>query len=41
MKTIGIDTKHFSRWVQKLIEDGLIIQNGDVLTVQSLREVGM
>lgn len=37
MKAAGIDAKHFSRWVQTLVEDGLIVQNGDVLTVQSLR----
>ncbi|WP_171858538.1 helicase RepA family protein [Citrobacter freundii] len=40
MKSAGIDTKHFARWVQKLVDDGLIIQNGDILTIQSLREVG-
>jgi len=40
MKSTGIDTKHFARWVQKLVDDGLIIQNGEILTIQSLREVG-
>lgn len=40
MKATGADTKHFSRWVQKLIDDRLIIQSGDTLTIQSLREVG-
>ena len=40
MKATGIDTKHFSRWVQKLVEDGLIVLDGDVLTIHSLRKVG-
>ena len=40
LKALGINTKHFTRWVQKLIDDGLVIQDGDLLSVQSLREVG-
>lgn len=40
LKATGTDTKHFSRWVQMLVDDGLIIQNGDILTIQSLREKG-
>ncbi|MFP2516143.1 helicase RepA family protein [Buttiauxella agrestis] len=40
LKATGIDTKHFTRWVQKLIDDGLITQNGDLISLHSLREVG-
>ena len=40
LKATGIDTKHFARWVKKLTDNGLIIQSGEVLKVQSLREVG-
>ena len=40
LKALGINTKHFTRWVQKLIDAGLVIQDGDLLSVQSLREVG-
>lgn len=39
LKATGINTKHFTRWLQKLIDDGLVIQDGDMLTVKSLREV--
>ena len=40
LKATGINTKHFTRWLQKLIDDGLVIQDGDLLTLKSLREVG-
>lgn len=40
LKAAGINTKHFTRWLQKLIDDGLVIQDGDYLAVKSLREVG-
>lgn len=40
LKATGINTKHFTRWLQKLIDDGLVIQDADLLTVKSLREVG-
>ena len=40
LKATGIDTKHFTRWVQKLIDDGLVIQNGEIVTIRSLREAG-
>ncbi|WP_312284906.1 helicase RepA family protein [Yokenella regensburgei] len=40
LKATGMDTRHFARWVQKLVDDGLIIQSGEILTPQSLREVG-
>lgn len=40
LKATGMDTRHFARWVDKLIDDGLIVQSGEVLTPQSLREVG-
>ncbi|HEN5127039.1 TPA: AAA family ATPase [Klebsiella quasipneumoniae] len=37
LKATGINTKHFTRWLQKLIDDGLVIQDADLLTVKSLR----
>lgn len=40
LKATGINTKHYARWLQKLIDDGRVIQDGDLLTVKSLREVG-
>lgn len=40
LKATGMETRHFARWVQKLVDDGLIIQSGEVLIPQSLREVG-
>ncbi len=40
LKAIGMDTRHFSRWVQKLLDDGLIIQSGEALAPRLLREVG-
>lgn len=35
LKATGINTKHFTRWLQKLTDDGLVIQNGDHLTLHS------
>lgn len=40
LKAMGISTKHFSRWLQKLIDDGRVTQDGEQLAVQTLREVG-
>ncbi|MCM7731644.1 helicase RepA family protein [Enterobacter cloacae complex sp. IR5378] len=40
LKATGINIKHFTRWLQKLIDDGLVIQDGDSLAVKSIREVG-
>lgn len=40
LKATGMDTRHFARWVDKLVDDGLIVQSGELLTPQSLREVG-
>ncbi len=39
LKAMGIDTKHFTRWVKKLLDGGLIVQNDDILTPKSLRGV--
>jgi len=35
LKAMGINTRHFTRWLQKLTDDGLVIQNGDHLTLDS------
>lgn len=40
LKAAGIDTKHWVRWLDKLKDDGLIIESEDFLTLHSLREVG-
>jgi len=40
LKVMGINTKHFIRWLQKLTDDGLVIQNGDHLTPHSHHESG-
>lgn len=37
---MGINTKHFTRWLQKLTDDDLIIQNGDHLTLHSHHKSG-
>lgn len=40
LKAMGINTKHFTRWLQKLTDDGLIIHHGDHLTLHAHRESG-
>ncbi|MEB5973498.1 helicase RepA family protein [Pantoea dispersa] len=40
LKAMGINTKHFTRWLQKLTDDDLIIQNGDHLTLHSHHKSG-
>lgn len=40
IKSLGIDSKHFSRWLTRLIELGMVSQDGEKLVIQSLREVG-
>lgn len=41
LKAAGMDTsKHFSRWLNKLIELSMVIQDGEKLSIRSLREVG-
>ncbi|HIG8798080.1 TPA: helicase RepA family protein [Raoultella terrigena] len=40
LKALGLNVKHFTRWLQKLIDDGLVLQDGDLLACQPAREVG-
>jgi len=40
LKAMGINTKHFTRWLQKLTNDGLVTQNGDHLTLHSHHKLG-
>lgn len=40
LKAMGINIKHFTRWLQKLTDDGLVIQNGDHLMLHSHHEIG-
>lgn len=41
LKAMGIDaSKHFSRWLQKLIESNRVTLDGDHIHIQNLREVG-
>ena len=40
LKAMGINTKHFTRWLQKLTDDGLVIQSGDHLTLHSHHKSG-
>lgn len=40
LKAMRINTKHFNCWLQKLPDDGLVIQNGDYLTLHSHHKSG-
>lgn len=41
LKAMGLDaSKHFSRWLQKLVESGLVNLDGEQIHIQNLREVG-
>jgi hypothetical protein len=40
LKALGVNTKHFRRWLQKLIDDGLVIENGEELTPKPHCDVG-
>ncbi|EMW5170080.1 MULTISPECIES: Cro/Cl family transcriptional regulator [Raoultella] len=40
LKAAGMDTsKHFSRWLTKLIDLGMVVKEGENLSIRSLREV--
>lgn len=40
LKAAGMDTsKHFSRWLTKLIDLGMVVKDGENLSIRSLREV--
>ncbi|XFQ98565.1 hypothetical protein AAHU82_22640 [Klebsiella pneumoniae] len=38
LKSQGIDIKHFTRWLKKLVADGALVDNGEEILLPSLPE---
>ncbi|MDK6954341.1 hypothetical protein QP384_27045, partial [Klebsiella pneumoniae] len=38
LKSQGIDIKHFTRWLKKLVDDGALVDNGEEVLLPSLPE---
>ena len=38
LKSQGIDIKHFTRWLKKLVDDGALVDNGEEILLPSLPE---